>query len=579
MAGPSAHSVSGRFIPAAVALFVLLRTLTGAAADVTAPKDVYEPGKVWTVHILLSAEEYAAIEPRAGRGFPGFGPPGFGPPAPATPEKPLDPDREVHRNTFGFDLPWGTGSVTVGDKTYEKVGIRYKGNGTILDASRSIKKSIKIDLDREGGEGRFAGSKTINLHCGVTDPSKCRESLGYEVYGAAGVPSPRTAFAEVRLTVPGKYDNALLGLYTIVEEIDKPFLRDRFGDDKGLLMKPEGVRDFTDMGDEWERYKRPYEPKRDAKPDEAKRMIAFARLVDRADDATFRKEIDSYLDVDNYLRFLATTSFVSSTDSIFTGGHNYYLYLHPVTRKLHFLPWDLDRAFANFGNAAQNMDLSLLHPYGGTHKLTDRLLATPEIAATYQKLLKELAAGPFAKERLQTKLARFEETSRGPRERDTQAAAKRQEGPGPGGFGGGMFGAPPELPAFIETRTASVAAQLAGTSKGFVPQGFGPFGFGGPGFGMGTRAGDIFSGPQQDQLKLTAEQKQRLAEIQKETDARVQSLLTEEQKTILKGLRNPAPPGGPGGPGAPGGFRPPGAPGGFGPPAGRPGEAGAAAGK
>ena len=77
-------------------------------------------------------------------------------------------------------------------------------------------------------------------------------------------------------------------------------------------------------------------------------MIAFARLVHKADDATFRKEIGSYLDIDSYLRFLAATAFVANSDSFFVLGHNYYLYLHPKTNKLHFIPWDLDRAFANF---------------------------------------------------------------------------------------------------------------------------------------------------------------------------------------------------------------------------------------
>ena len=74
------------------------------------------------------------------------------------------------------------------------------------------------------------------------------------------MPASRTALAEVRLTVPGKYDKELLGVYTVVEEVDKPFLRDHFGTDKGLLMKPEGLREFEDQGDDWGRYKRPVRP-------------------------------------------------------------------------------------------------------------------------------------------------------------------------------------------------------------------------------------------------------------------------------------------------------------------------------
>ena len=74
------------------------------------------------------------------------------------------------------------------------------------------------------------------------DPAKAREALAFAVFRAAGVPAPRTAFAEVTLTVPGKYDKEYLGLFTVVENVDKRFLADRFGTDKGLLMKPFQLR-------------------------------------------------------------------------------------------------------------------------------------------------------------------------------------------------------------------------------------------------------------------------------------------------------------------------------------------------
>src|SRR5581483_984028 len=193
----------------------------------------------------------------------------------------------------------------------------YKGNGTIGDAAGTIKKSFKIDLEQFGGLARYRGRKTINLHCGVTDPSKFRETLAYRLYREAGVPAPRTAFAEVRLTVPGKHDTELLGVYTVVEPVEKEFLRDRFGTSDGLLMKPEGLRDLDYKGDDWSKYKEQYLPRREPSADESKRVIAFARLIHKAGDEEFRKEIGSYLDADAYLRFLATTSFVSNTDSFF----------------------------------------------------------------------------------------------------------------------------------------------------------------------------------------------------------------------------------------------------------------------
>ena len=61
--------------------------------------------------------------------------------------------------------------------------------------------------------------------------------------------------------------------------------------------------------------------------------------------------------------------------------------------------------------------------------------------------------------------------------------AKRKEIGGDGmfgpGFGGGQFGQSVPPRRFIEERTASVAAQLAGTSTGYEPKPLG-FGFGPP---------------------------------------------------------------------------------------------------
>jgi hypothetical protein len=119
---------------------------------------------------------------------------------------------------------------------------------------------------------------------------------------------------------------------------------------------------------------------------------------------------------------------------------------------------------------------------------------------------------------------------------------------------------------------------------------------GGPGGGMRVFGGpgEVLPMPLQDMLGLTAEQKRKLADLQKEADEKLGKILNEEQNKQWKQLREGGPivfgpggfgppPGGPGGfgpmpvppPGGPGGFGPPpGGPGGFGPPGGGPGGPG-----
>jgi putative membrane-bound dehydrogenase-like protein len=473
--------MSRRFLAGAAVLacaLIALGMAMGPAADrKQAPgQDVFGTAKVWAIHLEIPAKEYEAMQPPAGGGF-GF--PGAPPAKPAAGDK-----RDSERNLFGTEFRWAEGDLSAEGKTYKKVGVRYAGEITYFASSQGLKRPLKIDFSRFGDQ-RFHGLTALHLHAMPLDPSKGREVIAYSVFRAAGVPAPRTAFAEVTLTVPGKYDKEYVGLYAVVEDVGKPFFQDRFGTDKGLLMKPFQVRSMEHLGDGWERYKGQYRPQSEPTKEEAKRVVEFARLVNQAGDDEFKKQIDSYLDVDEFLRFLAANALTSNLESSFALGHNYHLYLNPKTNKFIFIPGDLEFSLANFllmGTADQLTDLSLTHPYPGENKLVERLLAIKEASEKYQKLLKELSDKAFTKEQLEKDIEAVERLTKEPLAKEKKAAEARKEGPG--GFGPPGGGAPqaPDLKTFAEKRTASVAAQLAGKGKGYVPAGFG---FGPPGGGGG----------------------------------------------------------------------------------------------
>jgi putative membrane-bound dehydrogenase-like protein len=457
-----------------------LRVTPGAATgDEPSGKGLFAAAKVWTIHLEISDKEYSAMQPAV----VGFGPPGGGPKLPA-PKDPKD-QRDRERNLFGTEFPWAQADFSADGKTYKKVGVRYSGEITYFASSRGLKRPLKIGFDKFDRQD-FHGLAALELHAMPMDPAKGREVLAYSTFRAAGVPAPRTAFADVTLTVPGKYDNEHVGLYAVVEAVDKRFLKDRFGADDGLLMKPFQVKSVEHLGDDWERYKGQYRPQSEPTKEQIQRVIAFAKLVNQASDEEFRKEIESYLDVDAFLRFLAANALTVNLESAFALGHNYHLYLHPKTQKFIFIPGDLEFALANFllmGTPDQLMDLSLTRPYPGDNKLVDRLLAMKEVSEKYRNLLKELSAKEFTRERLMAEIDGIEKLTREPLAREKKAADARKEGPAGFGRPGGFGPQPPTLKAFVDKRTASVADQLAGKTKGFVPR---PFGFGPqPGFGPG----------------------------------------------------------------------------------------------
>src|SRR5690606_8161641 len=152
---------------------------------------------------------------------------------------------------------------------------------------------------------------------------------------------PRTAFAEVTLSVAGKHDGEPLGLYTIVEQVNKPFLKAHFGDGGGLLLKPEGIRGLPHFGPEAANYEETYNPKSDDNSEaQWQRLVELTRVVNVADETVSQKHIGEFLDLGNVARFIAANTALSSMDGFLGLGHNYYLYLSPQTNKFALIPWD-----------------------------------------------------------------------------------------------------------------------------------------------------------------------------------------------------------------------------------------------
>jgi Ca2+-binding EF-hand superfamily protein len=446
------------------------------AADEKPKKDVsaeaFGLDKVWSMHLTISAKDWKKMQPTPGKG-------GFMPAPPDPDAKPPEKgqDRKV-RGMFGYEYEYVKGNLELDGKTYKDVGVRFKGNGTYMSSQTKLKRPFKIHLDRYVNDQNFKGLKKLTLNNNVMDTTFAREVLSYGVYRTLAVPAPRTAYAQLTLTVPGKYDKEFVGLYTLVETIDKTFLADRFGSSKGMLLKPERVGPVEYLGEEWGPYQQKYQPKTQASKKAKQRLIQFAKLVHKADDKQFAKEINNYLDVDEFLRFLAGTVILSSMDSLLGTGHNHFLFLDPKTNKFVFLPWDFDHSFGAFvfiGSAEELMDLSIRKPSANNHRLIERLFADEKTYGSYKGYLKKLLEKGFTKEEIKKDLTAINKAIDSIKKKETKAVAARKEA---GGWAGaGMFNRAPGVEAFVAKRVVSVDEQLAGKRKGKVVR----FAFGGPG--------------------------------------------------------------------------------------------------
>ena len=283
------------------------------------------------------------------------------------------------------------------------MSVRYKGNGTFLQARSSLKRSLKVDLNKGFPGRKLRGVSKLNFHCNVTDASWMNEVLSYRLFRDAEVPAPRTAYARVYLTVPGKHENKFLGLYSLVENVDNDFAKQRFGTKKGAIFKPVAHRMFEDMGDDWKAYQQAYDPKTPVSDEETRRVIAFCQLVSHAEDEDFAKEVADFLDLDEFARFMAVTTWLSTLDSLLAMGQNYVVYLHPTTHRFQFIPWDLDHSFGQFyplGTQEQRETLSIHKPWAGENRFLERVFKVDEFQRRYLAYLKEFDATICRPERI-----------------------------------------------------------------------------------------------------------------------------------------------------------------------------------
>lgn len=354
-------------------------------------------------------------------------------------------------------------------KEWGKLQVRYKGNSSFMRAPTALKRSLKLDFDAPDAKRRFFGMRTLNLNNNAFDPSQMRETLAYDVFRRADVPAPRTAFAKVYLTVPGHLEREYAGLFTAVEQIDQTFFEDRWGQKVGLLLKPEDVQGMPDLGRDWSRYATAYASKVNAKERDAGRFMAFVRFVNSASDEDLVEHLHEYLDVDEFLRFLAVEVAIVNTDSPLSMNHNYWLTTHPKTGKVIWLPWDMNESFGGFRFG--DVDLNLYAPsIPGYFPLAERLLGIPTFVRRYEEVLRTVLRTNFTAERLDDEIARLAALIRPAVatdrsltmedfERSVVSSAASNAGIARGRFGGFGHSGPP-LRQFIHARIASVSAQL-----------------------------------------------------------------------------------------------------------------------
>ncbi len=144
--------------------------MNSSAATVADYNYVFENQEILTFTIEMTAENFQNMQPK--------------------PQQ-RDMTKMSSRSMFSQEFPYVPATVTCGGAVYEGVGVRYRGNASIMMIPPDGKKPLKIDFNRYNDEQIFHGFTKLNFINCFRDPSMLRDKLTYDLYQKAAVPAPR----------------------------------------------------------------------------------------------------------------------------------------------------------------------------------------------------------------------------------------------------------------------------------------------------------------------------------------------------------------------------------------------------
>ncbi len=442
------HADGGVSVRAALALLaaaLLGLGLAGPAAALTADQ-MYEPDAVVVVDLQLPPASVAALE--------------------------AEPD-EYAEGTFALASTDGTPGGVGEFSTPLTVGIRLKGEASFRDLGGKAAFKVKFNEFVKGQ--KFLGLKSLTLNNMVQDPSMVHEALAYAAFRAAGVPAPRTGYADVRV------NGEEFGMHLNLETLDDVALERLFGGfeappqhlyegEFGVDVLPGEAGEFdVDEGEEGDRSD----------------LEALIEAVAEPSPPGFSERMAGRADLAEMAQMWALERYLGHWDG-YSGRaqpHNYFLYSDPLG-EFQMLPWGTDQSWTlpqlGFGPPGPVLfeaclaDLACVSIYRDALRGARQMVAELDPGAEAQQLaallepwqdLEQAPRKPFAPDVIAAEVAAV---GRFVAKRPSALAKFLGEAEPEGGSGGGNAGASSSVPGALKL-SSRLPVNRAKLGRGLLP--------------------------------------------------------------------------------------------------------------
>ncbi len=285
--------------------------------------------------------------------------------------------------------------VSQGDKKWQKVGFRLKGNASLNATWRSgvYKLPFKLQFDEFEGKypetqnQRFYGFKELSFAPSYGDNTFMKEKLLTDLFRKAGVMACKVAYYKVY--VDFGQGQKYCGVYQAIETVEEHMVETQSGVKVGNVYKPESnLQTFITTQIEKQNNKEL------ADYSDVKAFIAALNNPSRVNDRPlWKKQLEAVFDVKSFLKYLAVNNTVGNWDTYGQVMHNYFL--ANTDGILRWVPYDLNLSFQMKGGLNRTALTMEMKEVGTQWPLIRYIVDDPEYFAFYKAVVKDFVEKNF----------------------------------------------------------------------------------------------------------------------------------------------------------------------------------------
>lgn len=240
-------------------------------------------------------------------------------------------------DSLGLSTQSMMGNVFIDGVLIDSIGVKLKGNSSFGYPGQ--KKSIKLEFNEYVSGKKYDGLKSLNLNNNTLDPSMMREKLALDFLNKKGLPAPRCTYARV------SYNGQYVGLYKMIEQVDKTFLNTHFGNQDGNLFKGDPQGSLMWLGNNSASYYGSYELHTNETANDWSDLVNLIDNINNTPFSNFYDTLETNLNTNSFIRQWAARNLFGDLDAYFHAPHNYYLYHNTASNKFEWNTWDVSVSF------------------------------------------------------------------------------------------------------------------------------------------------------------------------------------------------------------------------------------------